>query len=192
MLRRPEDRIFDMLMVIGNILRELREPDDLLCPDRLAVDDSRDLHVRPAGIKADSASAEVSADRQRSCLVFGHIRKIALLDLKRPLIGRAPEIDVECAQTVLRVGVADVLINRMVARQHHLPAARTPEDRLDEAFCIAAVLCEIVAELRVASVDQTVLPLHGDRKRLCCFAEKIAVKIHRRDKITVENRLNHR
>ena len=101
MRSRGLHRVEDSLVVIVRVGVNLGEPDDLLGINRLTVNYRRNLSVRSACVKADTAAAKVSSNRASRALLLGSILKRGKNYLKGLFVNSLHKAHVEISRATV-------------------------------------------------------------------------------------------
>ena len=140
-------------------------PDHFLGIHHLAVDDSGNLPVRAAGIKADPAAVGVAADGTGGFVRSGAFAQGQIQNLQRTLVELLEEIKVESTLALRGVCSLKLFGDVAAAADIHFETADGPQQELHIAFHEAIVsgshFCRAV-DFRVADGDEAFVPLNSD------------------------------
>ena len=125
------------VIVIIGVGVGLGEPDHFLAVHALTVDDRGDLTVTSAGVEADAAAIQMTADGLGKALLLGHLVHPHHLKGMLEHVTHVVEVEVPGAAggIVLLHGVA----HSLVAGQIHPEAALHPQQSLDDAVNIVDI-----------------------------------------------------
>ena len=125
------------VVVIIGVGGHLGEPHDLLGIDALTVDDSGDLPVGAAGVKADAAPLQMPAHLLGGILGCGNL--IHQNDLKGALKNVGHVVEVEILLAPGGVGALQIVVSLFVSGHVNFEAALHPQDGLDQSVNIIMV-----------------------------------------------------
>ena len=158
-----------MAEVVVGVLIQLGEPDHFLGVNTLAVNDSGDLPVRAACVKADPAAVHIAAHGLRHFVGSGTFLQRQIQNLQIPLIELIDKGVVEMALTLGSVSLLQALGQLAAAADGHTEAAGGPQQELHIALHIAVVgLGHFGGAMDEGSMngDTALIPLHRNGHRL--------------------------
>ena len=163
-----------MAVLVVGIGVQLGEPDDLLGVDGLAVDDSGNLPVGAACVKADAAALHVTAHGLGGLVGGGALGQGLVDDLQLPLVELEEEGVVEITLAALGVGSLQPCGQGGAAADGDPEAADGPQQELDVTLHIAVVgLGHFGGAVDEGLVDGNLalVALNGDGDGLLCAVE---------------------
>ena len=162
---RGAEGIQNTLELVLGIGLGLGMPDHFLGVNALAVDDSGDLTVGTAGIKADAAAVHVAADGTGGLVGSGAGAQGQIQDLQLALVELLEEVVIEEADTVSGVGLLQLLGDLGATADTDLKTADGPQQELDIAFHIAVVRIShfgSAVDIGVAHGNMTLVTLNSN------------------------------
>ena len=128
-----------MAKVVVGVALQLGEPNHFLRVDAFPVNDSGDLAVRAAGIKADAAAVHVAAHGLGGFVGCGAGVQRQVQNFQLPLVELVEERVVKVTRAIAPVSLLQLLGQLAAAADGNPEAAGGPEQELDIALHIAVV-----------------------------------------------------
>ena len=177
------------VIVIVRVGIGFREPDHFFAVYALTVDDSGNLPVGAACVKADAAAFQMTADGLGKALFFGH--SVYPQHFKGVLEYVAHVIKIECPGAVERVMLLHGVANGLVAAEVNAETALHPQQRFNQTVNIIDVRLTIFlgsVNLGVHSGHLTLRTLHSHGERLPGVCQKCLVKTAQGNELRIQRR----